>query len=89
MPSHRDRSAFPSLPAEAALSLLKDTKGTLIWSARDLADVPKIKRREAEQALVFLQAQDYVQPAHQRSICVQCRPVGTGPNVVIGVAHQG
>jgi hypothetical protein len=66
MPSHRERSALPSLPAEAALSFLKDTKGALTWSARDLADTLKIPRREAEQALAFLQAQGYVQPAHQK-----------------------
>ena len=67
MPSHRDRktrpNALPSLSAEAALSFLKDTKGTLAWTTRDLADTLKTNRREAEQALAFLQAQGYVQPA--------------------------
>jgi DNA-binding transcriptional MocR family regulator len=58
--------AFPSLPAEAALSFLKDTKGALTWSARDLAEALKIDRREAEQALAFLEAQGYVQPAHKK-----------------------
>lgn len=65
-PSHREHSTLPSLSAEAALSFLKDTKGTLTWSTRDLADSLKINRREAEQALLFLQAQGYVQPAHQK-----------------------
>src|SRR6266478_976051 len=65
MPSERERSTLPSLPAEAALSFLKDTKGTLTWSARDLADTLKINRREAQQALAFLQAQGYVQPARR------------------------
>jgi DNA-binding transcriptional MocR family regulator len=65
-PSHREHSTLPSLSAEAALSFLKDTKGTLTWSTRDLADMLKINRREAEQALLFLQAQGYVQPAHQK-----------------------
>ena len=54
MPSQRERSTLPSLSAEAALSFLKDTKGTLTWSPRDLADALKINRREAEQALAFL-----------------------------------
>jgi hypothetical protein len=67
MPAHRDRhtrpNALPSLPAEAALSFLKDTKGTLTWTARDLADTLKIDRPEAERILAFLQAQGYVQPA--------------------------
>jgi hypothetical protein len=57
--------------AEAALSFLKDTKGTLAWSTRDLADtlkINKINRREAQQALALLQAQGYVQPAHQKGV---------------------
>src|SRR5882672_817513 len=55
-------SLLPAIPAEAALSFLKDTKGALSWTARDLANTLKINRREAEQALAFLQAQGYVQP---------------------------
>ena len=66
MPFERERLTLPSLPAEAALSFLKDTKGTLIWSTRDLADTLKINRREAQQALLILQAQGYVQSAHQK-----------------------
>jgi hypothetical protein len=62
----RERLTLLSLPAEAALSFLKDTKGTLTWSARDLSESLKINRREAQQALLFLQAQGYVQPAHQK-----------------------
>jgi len=68
MPSPRQRPALPSLSAEAALSFLKDTKGTLAWSARDLADTLKISRAEARQALAFLQAQGYVQLAHQKGV---------------------
>src|SRR6266478_3256508 len=66
MPAPREHkkgpNAFPSIPADAALSFLKDTKGALTWTVRDLADTLKIDRREAEQALAFLQAQGYVQP---------------------------
>jgi hypothetical protein len=65
MPSQRQRPALPSLPAVAALSFLKDTKGTLAWSIRDLADTLKITRAEAQQALALLQAQGYVQPARR------------------------
>jgi len=54
---------LPSISAEVALSFLKDTKGTLAWTPRDLAGTLKIDRSEAEQALAFLQAQGYVQPA--------------------------
>src|SRR5438445_13167978 len=67
MPSPREHNkslkTFPTIPAEAALSFLKDTKGALNWTTRDLADTLKIDRREAEQALALLQAQGYVQPA--------------------------
>jgi len=57
---------LPSLSAESALCFLKDTKGALTWSARDFADTLKINPREAQQSLAFLQAQGYVQPAHQK-----------------------
>jgi hypothetical protein len=66
MPSQRQRPTLPSLSAEAALSFLKDTKGTLTWSTRDLVEGLKINRREADQVLALLQAQGYVQPAHQK-----------------------
>jgi DNA-binding transcriptional MocR family regulator len=79
MPSHRDRhprpNALPSLPAEVALSFLKDTKGALTWSARDLADTLKINRPEAEQILAFLQAQGYVQPARRGELTQPRKPV--------------
>src|SRR5580765_4088834 len=71
MPSRREpalRPAIvPALPAAAALSFLKDTRGTLSWSAGDLAKALNIDRREAQQALAFLQAQGYVQPADRTS----------------------
>lgn len=56
-------SLLPAIPAEAALSFLKDTKGALSWTARDLANTLNIKPGEADRALAFLQAQGYVQPA--------------------------
>jgi len=67
MPSPREHNkglnTFPTIAAEAALSFLKDTKGALTWTVRDLADTLKVSRREAEQALALLEAQGYVQPA--------------------------
>ena len=51
------------IPAEAALSFLKDMKGTFTWSARNLADTLKINSRDAEQVIALLAAQGYVQPA--------------------------
>ena len=68
MPSQLQRPALPSLSAEAALSFLKNTKGTLAWSTRDLTDTLKISRAEAQQVLALLQAQGYVQPAHQKGV---------------------
>jgi len=56
-------SRLPEVVAEAALSFLKETKGTLTWSAKDLADVLGIPRREAEQVIQFLEAQGYAQRA--------------------------
>jgi hypothetical protein len=54
---------LPSIPAEAALSFLKDTKGATTWSVRALTDVLKISRRDAEQVIALLAAQAYVQSA--------------------------
>lgn len=53
-----------SIPAEAALSFLKDTKGALTWSARVLAETLKTSRHEAEQVIALLSAQGYVQRAN-------------------------
>jgi len=70
MPSRREPparlSALPSLPAEAALSFLKNTKGALTWSTRDLAASLSINAREAQQVLALLQAQGYVQTASKK-----------------------
>jgi DNA-binding transcriptional MocR family regulator len=55
-----------SIPAEAALSFLKDSKGMLTWSVRNLADSLGIDRREAQQVIPFLEAQGYVQRAKEK-----------------------
>ena len=63
-PKHPSPSNVLSLvPAETALSFLKDTKGTLTWSVRDLADSLNISSRDAHKVLPFLEAQGYVQRA--------------------------
>jgi DNA-binding transcriptional MocR family regulator len=56
-------SPLPSIPAGAALSFLKDTKGATTWSVRDLADTLNLSRRDAEQVIALLAAQGYVQSA--------------------------
>ena len=84
--SKTQSSLFPAIPAEAALSFLKDTKGALSWTARDLANTLKINRREAEQALAFLQAQGYVQPARNGGTDRQNVPARKGASARKGNA---
>lgn len=55
-----ERPTKPSIPAESALSFLKDTKGALTWSVRELVGVLKINRQAAEQVIALLEAQGYV-----------------------------
>lgn len=58
--------AASSISAEAALSFLKDTKGILTWSVRNLAESLGINRHEAQQVIPFLEAQGYVQRAKEK-----------------------
>jgi hypothetical protein len=46
---------------EAALSFLRDTKGSVSWSLRDLSHTLNIPREEAERVVPLLQIQGYVQ----------------------------
>ncbi len=65
--NHAERpgpGAVLAIPAEAALSFLKDTKGALTWTIRDLAATLNINRSDADRVIALLQAQGYVQPAH-------------------------
>jgi DNA-binding transcriptional MocR family regulator len=55
-----------SIPAQAALSFLKDTKQAVTWSERDLAETLKISRHDAEQVIAALAAQGYIQPADKQ-----------------------
>ena len=52
-----------AIPAEAALSFLKDTKGALTWTIRDVAATLNINRSDADRVIALLQAQGYVQSA--------------------------
>jgi hypothetical protein len=56
-----------TIPAEAALSFLRDTKGSLSWSLRDLSQTLNISREEAERVVTLLQIQGYVQPEAHKS----------------------
>jgi hypothetical protein len=59
-PKPGPRSAIPAVPAEEALSFLKDTKGAVSWNPGDMAAVLKIPRRDTEQVLGLLEAQGYI-----------------------------
>jgi hypothetical protein len=56
-----------SVPAEAALSFLRDTKSALSWSLRDLSQALNISREEAERVVALLQIQGYVQAESHKS----------------------
>jgi hypothetical protein len=51
-----------TVPADAALSFLRDTKGLLSWSLREISQTLNISREEAERVVALLQIQGYVQP---------------------------
>ena len=56
-----------TLPAEAALSFLRDTKGSVSWALRDLSQTLNISRGEADRVVALLQIQGYVQPEAHKS----------------------
>jgi hypothetical protein len=62
-PPASPRAATPraAVAVEAALSFLRDTKGSLRWSLRDLSHTLNISREEAERVVPLLQIQGYVQ----------------------------
>lgn len=55
-----NKQAGAVVPAEAALSFLKDTKGAVSWGLGEMSGVLKIGRKEAEQVVALLDAQGYV-----------------------------
>jgi len=65
-PKPGPRSAIPAVPAEAALSFLKDTKGAVSWNPGDMAAVLKIPRKDTEQVLALLEAQGYIAPSGKK-----------------------
>ena len=57
----RETHIAPSLPPAAALSFLKETRGTASWSAQDLAKSLNVSIATARQVIPFLQAQGYIE----------------------------
>jgi hypothetical protein len=58
-----ERKGLPSVPAAAALSFLKDTRGLATWTACDVANSLNITLRDAQQVIAVLEVQGYVKPA--------------------------
>ena len=57
------KTEVPAIPAEAALSLLRETRGLTTWSARDMADSMKIRVTDAKRVIPILELQGYIKPA--------------------------
>jgi len=64
---NRQSTAHATIPAEAALSFLRDTKGSVSWSLRELSQTLNISRDEAERVVALLQIQGYVQAESHKS----------------------
>src|SRR5215470_13826569 len=51
---------LPDIPLDALLSFLKDTRGAVDWSVKELRECLKLDARQAEQLLAILEMQGYV-----------------------------
>jgi hypothetical protein len=54
---------MPTVPAAAVMSFLKDTRGMLSWTTKDLAKTLGIAAAEAGKAMVIMEMQGYVKAA--------------------------
>jgi hypothetical protein len=54
---------MPSVPAAAVMSFLKDTRGLLTWTTRDLAETLDIPTSEAAKVITIMEMQGYVKAA--------------------------
>jgi hypothetical protein len=54
---------MPSVPAAAVMSFIKDTRGLLNWTTRDLAETLGIPVSEAAKVIPIMQMQGYVKGA--------------------------
>ena len=57
------KTDVPAIPAEEALSFLRETRGVTTWTARDMADSLKIGVADAKRVIPILELQGYVKPA--------------------------
>lgn len=51
----------PEISLDAILSFLKDTRGTVNWSAKDLRNCLKLDAKQAQQVLTLLALQGYIE----------------------------
>jgi DNA-binding IclR family transcriptional regulator len=58
--SKTPRELMPSVPAAAVMSFLKDTRGLLTWTTRDLAETLGIPASEAAKVITIMEMQGYV-----------------------------
>jgi hypothetical protein len=58
----RGTTIMPAVPAAAVMSFLKDTRGSVTWSPRDLAETLGIASAEATRVLTIVEMQGYVKP---------------------------
>jgi hypothetical protein len=57
------REVMPSVSASAVMSFLKDTRGLLTWTTRDLAETLGIPTSEAAKVITIMEMQGYVNAA--------------------------
>src|ERR1700693_1296779 len=61
--SKTPREVMPSVPAAAVMSFLKDTRGLITWTTRDLAETLDISVSEAAKVIPIMEMQGYVKAA--------------------------
>src|SRR6202051_5402489 len=61
--SKTPRELMPSVPAAAVMSFLKDTRGLLTWTTRDLAETLGTPASEAAKVITIMEMQGYVKAA--------------------------
>jgi hypothetical protein len=61
VPSTPNHGVMPSIPIAVVFSFLKDMRGVLTWSEKDLIATLKVAHKDAGKILALLQMQGYVQ----------------------------
>jgi hypothetical protein len=61
--SKSSTEVMPSIPAAAVMSFLKDTRGLMTWTMRDLATTLDIPANEAARVITIMEMQGYVKAA--------------------------